>query len=197
MANVMITYNGVTVTLDPASKWEGRSRRRADSHVADAGITETVRLGIWDEVFVEVLFTSRTVYQDLLGWWAWASQGKQYAIQLNSAQSVNTTLSGSESVGSTSIGVVSGTGILGTTPVTWPYLMRSADLTKFEIVNSQGYNAGNVILSAGTKYAYAAGDIFRDPDYYPKAVTVDDDFPCKENAGLTFTFSHRFREDRG
>jgi len=196
MANlVAIVYNGIGITLEAASTWERRSTRLADMHASHSGITETVRHGYWDEVEVTIdSFSSRTVYNQLTAWWAWASRGKQYSIQLDDARSCITTLVNNEAIAATAIEVVSGAAVTAGKE----YLIQASNLINREIVNVTVNGGGGALtISPGLKYAYTAGDLFRDPDYYAKAIALDNEFPCVENPGSTFTFAHRFREDRG
>jgi len=195
-----ILFNGNTITFpESLGDLQIRRVRHGDQHVADGGVTETVRLGTWDEMRVTLEnFTDAAFFRKLEAWYAWASQGKNFSLALESVSfGINTTLTVAASAGATSLTVASAGSITNGRY----YLLRSADLTKSEIVLA-GTPSGSVVpvtgsISAGLTYAYAIGDRFRDIFYYPQLVLIDDETPYRENPSLTYTLDFRAREDRG
>jgi hypothetical protein len=61
----------------------------------------------------------------------------------------------------------------------------------------QSVGGGAATLTAGTKFGYAAGDIFRDINFYPKCVSLDDERPFVELPVNAYALRHTFLEDRG
>lgn len=195
MANPRIVFNAIN--LDFPEVVETLSVRRVAGggrSLSDGGVTERVRTSIADALEIGMGFHgSASFHNALTAWWAWASRGKQYSFALDSAKTVNTTLVNNESAGATVIELTSTSGVTAGQN----YLMRSADLLSEEIVNVASVGGGAATLSAGTKYAYTAADVFRDPLYWPKLTSVDDEAPFMELAGLIYQFAHRCVEDRG
>lgn len=139
-------------------------------------------------------FNSTATKNALVGWWAWASQGKPYSFALDGARTVNTTLSASVAAGATGCSVNSTAGILNGRA----YLLRDADGIEEEVVIVSSVGSTNVSFSTTPlKFSYAMGATFRDPDYFPKLESVDESFPVTENPGMTYTLRHSAREYKG
>jgi hypothetical protein len=196
VGNPEIVYNGITLSFpEAASNWKPLRRRIANVNTSHGGITETVRLAIWDEGLLLVEdFEDAAFFRSLFAWWEWANQGEQYAVALDSAKKINLSITGTSAAGQPDVLMSTTTGIV----VAQEYLLRSADLTKGEIIVVQSVTAGvKVTATANLKYGYANGDTFRDRAYYPKAINLDDAQPFFENELPTYHFEHHFREDRG
>jgi hypothetical protein len=192
-----LTFNAINLDLPHLSAYRLRHDVAGAANTADAGVTERVRTGLYRgaELAVEDI-PAGAVTRALSAWWAWASAGEVYAFARDSAKAVNTTLAMTVSPGATSIFVADATGIgsAGT-----PYRLRSVDGLSEEIVTVRLVNAGTgeVSLSVGTsvKFAYAVGDVLRDPDFWPAVVSGDRERPFVENvSGLTYSMRHAFRE---
>jgi hypothetical protein len=188
-----IVYNSINLDFPrPLSDYRVGDVFRGGKNTADGGLTETVRAGTWDRVTIAMeTFSQASFYRDLVAWWAWASRGKQYSFALDRDKVVNTTMVNAESAGATVIELVSITGIAA-----GYYQMISADRLSREIVEVQSAGGGAATLVTGTKYAYSAGDVFRDINFWPKCVTADDERPFVELPVLAYSFRHVFLEDR-
>jgi hypothetical protein len=189
-----IVFNSINLDFArPLSDYRIADVFRGGKNTSDGGITETVRSGTWDRVTIAVeTFADAAFYRALVAWWSWASRGKQYAFALDRDKTVNTTLVNAEAAGSTVIELTSVTGVAA-----GYYQIISADRTNREIVQVQSVGGGAATLAAGTKLGYAAGDTFRDVDYWPKCVSADDERPFVELPVNAYAFRHVFIEDRG
>lgn len=199
MALPRIVYNAINLDF-PENVGLLRPERiqggpRNTSH---GGLTETVRLSVWDEIeIVMENHGSASFHRGLQAWMAWALRGKQWSFAFDSSKVVNTTVNATAAAGAMSMDIASGTGVTNGEF----YLVRSADLTKEEIVKK--VSGGTTIViergndpAAGLVYGYAVGDTFRDPNYWPKLVLLDDRTPFQENQALTYSLRIRAREDR-
>lgn len=135
-------------------------------HTSDGGKTENLFRFRRAEIEIELVnFTDDTFTDELEAFWAFASRGEVFAFAFDRDDTVDTTIATSPvSKGDTVFAVASTTGILADIK----YRMRSAagGLNE-EIVEVQSVSSPNVTLKAGTKFAYAIGDIFRSRFYYP------------------------------
>lgn len=189
-----IVFNSVNLDFPrPLSDYRIGDAFRGGKNTSDGGVTETVRAGTWDRVTIAMeTFSDAAFFRALVAWWSWAGRGKQYSFAFDRDKVVNATLVNAESVGATVIELASITGIAAGF-----YQMISADRLSREIVEVQSAAAGAATLVAGTKYAYAAGDVFRDINFYPKCVSQDDERPFIELPVNAYGFRHTFLEDRG
>jgi hypothetical protein len=192
-----LTFNAIDIDLPHLSAYRLRRDVAGATNTADAGVTERVRTGLYlgAELAVEDI-PAGAVTRGLAAWWAWASAGETYTFARDSAKQVNTTIAMAVAPGATSIFVADATG-LGASGT--PYRLRSVDGLNEEIVTVRLVNAatGEVSLTIGTsvKFAYAVGDVVRDPDFWPLVVNEDRERPFVENvSGLTYSMRHGFRE---
>jgi hypothetical protein len=194
MADPRIVFSGINLDFPRSlSDFNVGDVFRGGKNTSDGAVSETVRSGTWDRVNIAVEpFADASFYRALVAWWAWASRGKQYSFALDRNKTVDTTLFNAESAGSTVIELTSTSGVAAGF-----YQIISADRTSREIVQVASVGGGAATLSAGTKFAYAAGDIFRDINYWPKCVTADDERPFRELPTLAYALRHTFLEDRG
>lgn len=135
-------------------------------HTSDGGKTENLFRFRRAEFELELAsFTDDAFADELEAFWAYASRGEVFAFAFDRDDTIDTTIATSAvSKGDTVIEVASVTGILDDTK----YRMRSAagGLNE-EVVEVLSVSAPDVTLKAGTKFAYAIGDIFRSRFYYP------------------------------
>lgn len=194
MATPRIVFNSINLDFpEVIETLQARRTAGGGRSLSDGGVSERVRTSFADYLEIGMTVHSNAAFHAALtAWWAWASRGKQYSFAFDSAKVVNTTLVNNEAAGATVIELTSTSGVAAGN-----YLMRSADLLSEEIVAVASVGGGAATLSAGTKYAYTAGDNFREIYYWPKLVSVDDEAPFFEQAGLLYVFAHRCMEDRG
>lgn len=195
MASPRITWNGNNLDLEDLSDYRSSRGKNAITSRAENGQSYTYVHEAFDIVEVGIdSFNSTATRNALVAWWAWASQGKSYSFALDSARTVNTTLSGGASAGATSCTVNSTAGVAANRT----YLIRDTDGIEEEVVVVSSVSSSTVTFSTTPlKYAYSTGATFRDPDYFPKLESVDEAFPVIENPGLTFTLRHTAREYKG
>jgi hypothetical protein len=193
MANPEIVYDSRTLAFPQTiSEMERRRVGERKVSVSASGKAGSVFEHAFDEVEIEMdVFDDRDFYRDLQPWWAWAAQGNEYAFALDSADKIDTTLDGAAAAGQKVIPLTSTTGIqVGT-----KYRVRSDDATKEEIIEVASINAGVSVTAVDSLvWAYASGDFFRSEDYFPAAVSLDDEFPARETSFGGFEFKHKFRE---
>ena len=194
MANPEFKFGTTTLAFpELLSGYQAPPRYTKTMNVSDGSVLEAVVHNIFRQGQIELVqFDDRPFFLSLHAWWAHAGQGKQYAFAFDSAKKVNTLLDGSAAAGQAVVPVTSTTGIA----VDSEYLLRKEDSSDREIVEVQSVSAGvSFTAKANLVYTYAAGDLCRDPDYFPKVRSIDDRLPVVENAGKTFTLVHQFRED--
>jgi hypothetical protein len=195
MALPRIIFNSINLDFpEQLSDFKRPRVRRAGVNTSDGGVSETVRSGIWDELEIAVeMFATASFFDAWEAAWAWISRGKQFSYADDNAKTVNLSISNNESVGATVIELPNTTGIV----TGQKYYLTSADFLNRETVTVQSISAGvSVTLTAGIKFAYSAGDGFRDRFFWPKLVTTDDASPMMENPGLTYSLLLHAREDR-
>jgi hypothetical protein len=195
MANPRIVYAGVTLDFPQLLSDYPRMRpRRGNANTSHGGVTETVRLGIWEEmrIFID-RFADRAFFRRLEGWYAHASTGGQFAFALDSARMAASTLVGAEAAGQTDLALVSATGFAETDEV----IVESVTLNPRERHLIDSVSAPSIIVaSPGLDRAFAAGDVVRHADYWPKLILIDGDRPFRELPTLSYTLDMRVREDR-
>ncbi len=168
--------------------------------VSRGGIAETIEYGVWDEVEVEMdVFGTPTeiaAWGRLHEWWSSARRGEQYAVEFDSDEVANTTLDGTANFGQKVIPLTSTTGInVGS----W-YTVHAADLVNSAVVKVASISAGvSVTVTEDLLRAFVSGDTFRALYYWPKCVSIDREAPFweRKDPPRSYTFRHRFREDRG
>lgn len=174
------------------SGYEAKKRGVAQLAFSSSGKAGAVFETAYDEVVIEMdAFNNRAFYRNLQAWWAWARQGLEYAFAFDGDDTVNAALDGAAAAGQKVVPLASTTGI----SAGGFYRLRSADRTKEEIVEVDSVSAGvSVTAVENLLYAYESGDAFLGEDYYPRAVSLDSEFPAEEKAALVFEFKHKFRE---
>lgn len=129
-------------------------------------------------------------------WWSYARRGGQYQVIFDSNEVADTTLDGTAATGQKVIPLTSTTGInVGS----W-YAVHAANLINSAVVKVASISAGvSVTVTDDLLRAFASGDVFRAVYFWPKAVSVDREAPFfeRQSPARTYTFRHRFREDRG
>lgn len=96
----------------------------------------------------------------------WAESGQAWTFQRDSAISVNTTLDTAEAAGSTSLGVVSATGIVSGSR----YALESE--TEVATVKATNSATDPVTISSALNAAFPVGSRFRDYEYLPMLGTL-------------------------
>jgi hypothetical protein len=146
--------------------WRPEPRVFRVQHTSDGGKTENLFRFRRAEFELELVsFTDDAFADELEAFWAFASRGEVFAFAFDRDDTIDTTIATSAvSKGDTVITLASTTGIA----IDTKYRMRSAagGLNE-EIVEVDSIASPNVTLKAGTKFAYAIGDIFRSRFYYP------------------------------
>lgn len=193
MALPRLIFDGVNVDFpQEVSGFEKLRKVRAKMAFSASGVSSKITEHLFDEVEIEVdNFADRAFYRRLQAWWAHAAQGKPYAFALDGADVVDTTIDGDAASGQKVIPLADTTGVL----VGKFYRLRTADSLREEVIQVDSVSAGvSATAVENLIYSYASGDIFRSEDYFPKVVSLDDEFPAEEKPTLTFNFKHKFRE---
>ena len=188
-----IVYDSKTLAFPQTISAMERVRKSARSvQISTGGKAGSVFEHAFDEVSIEMdVFADRDFYRDLQPWWAWAAQGNEYAFALDSADKIDTTLDGAAAAAQKVIPLTSTTGI----QVGVKYRLRSDDATKEEIIEVDSISAGVSVTAVDNLiWPYASGDFFRSEDYWPKVVSLDDEFPAVETSFGGFELKHKFRE---
>lgn len=147
------------------TRFRSRPRALRRQHTSDGGKTESLFRFRRDEIEAELADFTDDAFRDALdAFWAYASRGEVFAFAFDRDDTVDTTLTVAASKGATTITVASTTGIL---PDTKYRLRSAAGGLNEETVEVQSVSSPNVTLKAGTKFAYAIGDIFRSRFYFP------------------------------
>lgn len=174
MASPVITYNSKTITL-PLKEFDliVRPSVTRRSNTTLTGAVETLRAPRMDiKVSANFrLIQDAAVRSQLQNWWQWAVRGGAWVLSLDSARTVNTTLSGAEAAGQTVLSVTSTTGIS-----TGQYY-KIIDGPNYMTVRVDSIGAGTVTVSSAIDVAMGSGAIFRDEYYFP-GVIRDDNAEC-------------------
>jgi hypothetical protein len=122
---------------------------------------------------------------------SWVSQGKTFAFANSASNTGSTTLASAASASSTSVSVASDTGFAASDVV----LFRSASsIHTFELAKVSATSSSTVTLTAGLKYDYAAGSVFRHSDYWGSCVILDTTFTPKQTDAGFYNHSIKFTE---
>jgi hypothetical protein len=156
-----------------------------DQQRSGSGMIETISHYHIIEGYFDAYFTE-SVYRDLLAWWAWAGAGQPWSFAMNTDEDSSTTLDGSAAAAQKVIPVTDTTGFTAGDVC----LIRSADRFTFEVVVIDSVSSGvSVTAVANLKNAYVSGAGFRHLEYFPNAISLDDDFrPKKRGAYYSHTF---------
>ncbi|KKN70761.1 hypothetical protein LCGC14_0427560 [marine sediment metagenome] len=194
MAKPEFKFNTTTLAFpELLSGYQAPPRYTKTLNVSDGSVLEVVVHNIFRQATIELVqFDDRAFFLSLHAWWAHAGQGKQYSFAFDSAKKVDTLLDGAAVSGQAVVPVTSTTGIT----VDSEYLLRKEDSSDREIAEVLSIVAGvSFTAKANLVYSYVAGDLCRDPDFFPRVRSIDDRLPVFENAVKTFTLVHQFRED--
>jgi len=211
MADPRITYLGGAADLDwlePMSVGADGSfphppRQLIGQNTSHGALTETVRLAVYDEIpIMHKDFASRAFWRALVNFTSQAMAGNTFAFALDRDKRVNATI---VTWGNPLRVTLAGgsTAILGSGGSPVEYKLMSADGLAWGIVQSTGASlvsgsTYDVTLVALPAFTFSAGDIFRDPYYWPKLIMQDPQrSPLTEHAGLIYGFEMRAREERG
>ena len=195
MANPRIVWNGnnLDFPVPPSSYRAGRRANRV-LEWSDGGVAGSLLKGFWDEVRLGLSnFDSQSFEDSLRAWWAWAGAGKQWSFALDSGNVQDRTMSSASTT--TAIFLASTAGFVAGNR----YLARSATGSFEEVFTVLSITANvslNISGATPLKNAYVSGDVVRSLDYYPKVVSLDDQYPVARNI-TTWSLDLSFREDRG
>ncbi len=183
---IRITYDSKTIDLligpeglDTQYLIE-RAQAKSGSGKIDTIVHYALIEGLLDARFTEATF------QVLLAWWSWASQGKTWALAMDSSKVGNTTLDGAAAAGQKTVPLTA-TAAFAEGDVC---LIRTAARLTYEVVTIDTISAGvSIAAEANLKFTYASGDGFRHKDYFPSLVSLDTKFkPVKRGE----YYEHRF-----
>lgn len=162
-------------------------KQERNLNMAASGKTEVINLYGIMEMETDCYITSDK-YRDAVAFWSWARQGKPFAFANSASKVGSTTVASSVSASATSIVLTSGSSFSASDTA----LMRSASSDDvFELVKISAISSNSVTLTAGTKYAYASGAVFRDSGYIGSCIMMDTTFdPQQSDAGF---YPHRFK----
>ncbi len=195
MGNPQIVWNGNTLAFPgPLTAYQADLDPDREIDFSAGRVAASILHSLGDKLRVELgNFADAQFEADLDAWWSWASQGKQYAFALDSADVVDLTLSGAAAAGQKDIPLANTSSVV----VGARYRLREAAGPEEEIVTIASVTV-NVKATAvsNLKFGYVTGDIFRSRDYFPKMVSVDSKKPWMEHL-TTWTLDHQMAEDRG
>jgi len=197
MANSRIVWNANTLDfpgpLDARSSFDRKSLRSLS--MSDGKIHSTNRrLTFFEGRMVMQDFDSAGFEAGLVAWWAWAVQGKQYAFARDSGKLYDSTAAAQVSIGDTTVQVASTTGV---TVGDWMLLLSAAGLAdahKFLVSALLTTPTRIQFTGYASKYLFPVGAVVRHEHYFPKVVSLDDDYPVVEGLA-TWSLDHKFRED--
>jgi hypothetical protein len=193
MAFPRIVWDGKNLDFPhEVSSLERRRKSEREIEFSASGRAGSVFEHAFDEILIEMdVFSDRAFYRAAQTWWAWAAQGLEYAFALDSDDMVDAALDGAAASGQKIIPLASTAGISAGKF----YRLRSADLTREEIIEVDSISAGvSVTAVDDLLYSYDSGDTLRSEDYWPSVVSDDDEFPIEETDFGNFEMKHKFRE---
>lgn len=156
-----------------------------DQQRSGSGMIETISHYHIIEGYFDAYFTE-AIYRDLLAWWSWAGAGQPWSFCMNTDEDSATTLDGSAAAGQKVIPLTDTTGFTAGDVC----LIRSNDRFTFEVVVIASVSAGvSVTAVANLKSAYVSGATFRHLEYFPNAISLDDEFRPKKHGDY---YSHTF-----
>lgn len=195
MPNCKLTWGSSashTLTLEIGRRGLTTSyKQERNVNMAASGKSEFINLYGIQEMDIDFYITQDN-YRGAVAFWSWAGQGKPFAFANSASQTGSTTIASSISASATSITVASGSSFAASDEV---YLRSASSAGVFELAKISTISSASVTLTAGTKYAYNSGSIFRHKAYWGSCVMIDTTFsPQQTDAGF---YNHRmtFTED--
>ena len=189
---VRITYNSKNVDFTKgAAVRDIYYPRQVLQGVSTARKTET--LNVYADCIVHMAFvnfmtgdaTDDTLKRNLYQWKQWAEAGNAWTMAYDSAETVKTTLTATEAIGSTVIDLTSVSGI----DVDGLYVIRNS--VNIELVKIVSVGASTVTLTEGINVAFASGDRFRAEHFWDGRL-----ISCKLTEDVKFwDFELEFSED--
>jgi hypothetical protein len=151
-------------------------KRNRSYNKAASGKIETIHLDTPQEMAIDLYITEEK-YRDAVAWWSWVSQGKTFGFANSASNTGSTTLASAASASSTSVSVASDAGFV------------ASDVVLFSTTSSS-----TVTLTAGLKYDYVAGSVFRHSDYWGSCVILDTTFAPKQTDAGFYNHNIKFTE---
>lgn len=193
MAKPRITYDGTNLDFPKlASDWENRRaslRTLKISHGKAHAVSLRNQFDLC-RLFLEH-FEDKDFERQLYAWWSWAQRGEAYAVALDSADVIDTTLDGAAPAGQDVIPLTATAGIV----IGNRYKIREVSGNEEEKIEVASISAGiSVTATANLKYGYLSGDTFQSPEFLPKVISLDGVKPWGPSRSIAFTLDHRFRE---
>ena len=194
-ARIVWNSNNLDFPDNFVSYWEAKLKaRRTGETPSDGGIHGIQLSSLWFEGFLQSKnFTDSTIEAALWAWFAWAVQGKQYAIARDLTKMYSANITAILGSGATAATVASTAGPTAGDDIYFKSL-TSPDIHKARI-SSLGGGVTINFVGYPSKYTFASGSLVRHVDYLPKVVSLDSEFPVREENSLSWTLEHRFRED--
>lgn len=196
MGNPAIIWNGNTLAF-PGPLTDYNADIEADGELAfsDGRVAAGILNSLGDIVEIELAnFDDAQFEADLVAWWSWASQRKQYAFAFDSADVVNLALNGAAAAGQKDIPLADTSSVV----VGRRYLLREAEGPEEEIIQVASVTTNvKAVAVNNLKNGYLTGDKFRTRDYFPKMVSLDTKNKPWRQHFTTWSLMHRMAEDRG
>jgi len=166
-------------------------RQEREMNMSGSGKSEYINLYGIQEMEIDFYITTDK-YRDAVAWWSWVRQGKPFGFATSASDMGGTTITSAISASTTSISVASASSFAAADTV----IIRSASSDDtFELAKISSISSATVTITAGTKYAYSAGAIFRHYNYWGSCVILDTSFaPQQTDAGF-YTHRIRFQEN--
>ena len=192
---IRLTYNSINVdgiTLGEAGPGYVYEHQSSMNRSGSGKVEVISQYGIWKMSFVG--YFNQATYHELLGWFAWASQGQTFSFALDSSNVSSTTLDDTAAAAQAVIPLTATTGLSAGDYC----FIKKADNTFFEGVEIFSVSAGvSVTATANLNGSYSSGDTFRHLDYYPSLINVGNQFQ-PQSFGLldpTDIFYYRYSFD--
>jgi hypothetical protein len=208
MADPRIVYLGSNVdwpepiSIGRDAVWRDAPRQIVGQSISHGSVLETVRISQFDEIRIaHEMFVSRSFYRSLWTFMSHAMKGTSFSFAMDRDKVVDATIdTWGNPLRVTLLGGSSA--ILGSGGSPVEYKLLRADRSGWALVQSTGASlvsgsTYDVTLVSLPPFTFAAGDIFRDPYYWPALVMLAPEVSgLQENSGVTYTLDMRAREFR-
>jgi len=176
-----ITYNSINVDFGiKRDTLNIRYLQEKSENKSGSGKIETINLYGIMQIQFNALLTSAQ-YKQMIPFYSWARQGKEFAFTVNNALITSTTLDATAASAQKTIPL---TATAGFTVGDYCLIRAEDNDDEFEIVKIATINAGvSVVAVDNLVYGYLSGDIFRHWRYWPTAKLENTNFNPMEMEG--------------
>ena len=190
MATKRITYNSLTIDIPivPAGLRVDYEQNVYDN-ISGSGRVEAVNLYGIQHYNFSAIFDEDT-YHDLIAWWSWARQRKEWSFTMDTGKMTQTYLDAAAASGQKVIPVAATAGFSVGEDC---FIRNESQDNAFEIIEIDSINAGvSVTAVENLKNSYVTGDVFRHWQYFPRCISEDTVFNPTIYEGTTTYYKHTF-----